>query len=426
MAYVLPFGRHKNQPLEAVPADYLAVRAECASCRAFLTYLPAVEPYTTMADRNASPTAILDVLTRMDELGIPLHSDGAAVSVPWPHSRRVPADLTALLLVRVPGPQAGRRLAAWLKRGLRDHSIPVEDNRDLGAEQIDAHLKKAARHTGPYDDLQDVKVHVQWPSLAAGQRYQGVLYIEKEGFAPMLEEARVAERFDLAVISCKGQSVVAARRFVDTVCARGRGVPLFVVHDLDKAGFEISQRLTRVSDWARQNDRVTYEFQNDIDVIDLGLRLADVEEYGLEDLAEECEFKGGFASDSIATEEEREFLLSGRRVELDAFTAPEFIEWLEAKLGEHLPDRLIPDDDVLADAYRRAVAAAKINKAIAEVRVAAIEEARSTEVPESLRSQLEEAMEDGEGAWDQALYDLVADADGPEAAGGGESPPDAG
>jgi hypothetical protein len=281
-------------------------------------------------------------------------------------------------------------------------SIPV------GTLRIDAHLKKAARHTGPYDDLQDVKVPVQWPSLAAGQRYQGVLYIEKEGFAPMLEEARIAERFDLAVISCKGQSVVATRRFVDRVCAKVWGVPLFVVHDFDKAGFEISQRLTRVSEWAREHDRVTYEFQNDIEVVDLGLRLADVEEYGLDGKAEQCKFKGGFASDSIATAEEREFLRSNRRVELDALTAPEFIEWLEAKLEEHLPDRLIPDDGVLADAYRRAVAVAKINRAIEDVRAAAVEEARSLEVPKNLRRQLEKAMEDSEEAWDQTLYELVA------------------
>src|SRR5262249_42147264 len=158
------------------------------------------------------------------------------------------------------------------------------------------------------------QLHVEWPSLAAGQRYQAVLYIEKEGFAPILEEARIAERFDLAVLSCKGQSVVAARKFVDHVCAKGRGVPLLVVHDFDKAWSEISQRLTQVSDWALEYDRVTYTFQNDIEVIDLGLRLEDVEEYELDE--EEVEFEGRFARDSICTEEEKEFLRSGRRVEL--------------------------------------------------------------------------------------------------------------
>ena len=179
-----------------------------------------------------------------------------------------------------------------------------------------------------------------------------MLYIEKEGFEPMLQEARIAEGFDLAILSCKGQSVVAARRFVDEVCALGSGVRLFVVHDFDKAGFEISQRLTRVSDWAEEYDRVAYRFKNRIDVIDLGLRLQDVQRYGL--AHEPFKFKGRFASDSICTDEEKAFLKSGRRVELNAFTSPQFIEWLERKLTQHLPKRLIPADDIVQAAYRRA------------------------------------------------------------------------
>jgi hypothetical protein len=94
----------------------------------------------------------------------------------------------------------------------------------------------------------------------------------------------IAERFDLAILSCKGMSVVAARRFVDEVCAQGGGVPLLILHDFDKSGFEISQRLTTVSEVARKKNLVTYHFKNKINVTDLGLRLADVRKY---DLAEE-------------------------------------------------------------------------------------------------------------------------------------------
>lgn len=278
----------------------------------------------------------------------------------------------------------------------------------VGTLDIDAHLRGAARRHRPFDGLKDNLVHVQWPSLAPGQRYQGVLYIEKEGFEPLLEEGKIAEKYDLAVISCKGQSVVAARRFVDYVCAMYGGVPLLVVHDFDKAGFEISQRLTRVSAWAEANDRVTYRFRNAINVTDLGLRLADVEKYGLEDKAEECDFKGGFARDSIATDAEKEFLRSGRRVELNAFTSPEFLEWLEGKLGESLPKRLIPPDDVLADAYRRALAVASINRAIEGAVAEAVEKAKHAKVPRALRRHLEQALSGESGAWDQVVYDLAS------------------
>jgi hypothetical protein len=140
------------------------------------------------------------------------------------------------------------------------------------------------------------------------------------------------------------------RRFVDEVCRKGGGVPLFVVHDFDKAGFEISQRLTQISDWAEEQDRVTYRFENEINVTDLGLRLTDARAYALE--SERARFKGGFARDTITTQEEREFLRSNRRIELNALTSPQFIEWLEDKLSEHLTQRLVPEDAVLVDAYR--------------------------------------------------------------------------
>jgi hypothetical protein len=281
----------------------------------------------------------------------------------------------------------------------------------VGTVQIDNHLNHASRQCDPYDDAESEAMDTEWPSVAAGQRYQAVLYIEKEGFEPLLAEARIAEKFDLAIMSCKGQSVVAARRFVDEVCAATAGVPLFVVHDFDKPGFEIAERLTTVSDWAEDNDRVAYEFQNAINVTDLGLRLADVQSYDL--ASEACRFTGRFARDSIATEAEREFLRSGQRVELNAFTSPQFVEWLEGKLKKHLPKRLVPANSILESAYRRVLCMVAINQAIDSVREEAIEAAKNAKLPKSLRRQLAQRMSSESGAWDEVLYDLVANAPNP-------------
>jgi hypothetical protein len=279
----------------------------------------------------------------------------------------------------------------------------------VGTIQIERHLHQAGRIHGPFDDLKDAGVKVPWPSLAPGQRYRAVVYIEKEGFGPLLKEARVAERFDVAVLSCKGQSVVAARRYVDQVCAVGRDARLGVIHDLDKPGFEISQRLTSVSDWAKENDRVKYRFEHAIDVTDLGLRLADAFKYGLMDRAEHCKFTGSFAPDSIATPEEQEFLASGRRVELNAFSSPQFIKWLEEILTAWLgKERFIPQDDVLTDAYQRALAVARINKAIEKASKQAVKKARGATLPANLRNQLKRKMKrTPEEAWDKTLYEIV-------------------
>jgi DNA topoisomerase VI subunit A len=41
---------------------------------------------------------------------------------------------------------------------------------------------------------------------------------EKEGFTEILSAARIAERFDIAIMSTKGMSSTAARRLVDNMC----------------------------------------------------------------------------------------------------------------------------------------------------------------------------------------------------------------
>ena len=273
-----------------------------------------------------------------------------------------------------------------------------------GTLQIDEHLDEANQDIDPLDV--EFKIDLQWPSLAAGQRYQAVVYIEKEGFAPQLREAQIAERFDVAIVSCKGQSVKAARKFVDHVCRIDGGVPLFLAHDFDKAGFEIGHCLTQVSDRAEETDTVLYRFENEIDVTDLGLRLSDVEKYEL--ASEEFEFSGDFASDSICTGVEKKFLRSGRRVELNAFTAPQFIEWIEDKLTEQgLAKRLVPGDEVIEAAYRRAVVIARLNAAIDDALSGARKDAKGISVPRSLKRQLREAMQDSDEAWDLVLYDLI-------------------
>jgi DNA topoisomerase VI subunit A len=276
----------------------------------------------------------------------------------------------------------------------------------VGTLEIDDYLRKSRIGTDPL--ALDASLDVEWPSEAAGQRYRAILYIEKEGFGPLLKEARIAERFDLAILSNKGQSVVASRKLVDHVCALGGGVPLLIVHDFDKAGFEIAQRLTTVSGWAEEYDRVTYQFANEIDVTDLGLRLEDVRRYGLGE--ERCDFKGRFASDSICTEEERQFLRGGRRVELNAFTSPQLIEWLEAKLTERLGGaRFMPDDGVLADAYRRAIAVSRINAAVREVEEEALRVAEEVQIPADLRQRLAARLAETQVVpWDRAMYALAA------------------
>src|SRR5262249_36748624 len=109
------------------------------------------------------------------------------------------------------------------------------------------------------------------------------------------------------------------------------------------------------------------------------------------------------------------YLRSGRRVELNELTAPEFLEWLQAKLDQHLPGRLVPADNVLEEAYRRAIVVARVNQAIKKAIEEATEEARDASISEDLDCLVRHAMSENDPdgrdesvAWDQALYGLVA------------------
>ena len=72
-------------------------------------------------------------------------------------------------------------------------------------------------------------------------------------------------------------SVRAARQLIDELYRFN--VPVFVLHDFDKHGFSIFGTLGR--------DSIRYKFphRHKLEIIDIGLRLEDVEELGLEERA---------------------------------------------------------------------------------------------------------------------------------------------
>jgi hypothetical protein len=209
-------------------------------------------------------------------------------------------------------------------------------------------------------------------------RFGAVLFIEKEGFLPLLEHVELGRRYDLAIMSTKGVSNTAARRLVDEMCGRYK-VPLLVLHDFDKAGFSILGTL-------RQSNR-RYEFQNAINVIDLGLRLEDVA--GLE--SEGAFDRGSVSAVSAnliangATDEEVEFLLE-RRVELNAMSSDQFVAFIERRLVEHGIGKVVPGGDRLSDAFRLAVRHRRLHALIREAMRRELE--TPVEVPPDLAARV--------------------------------------
>jgi hypothetical protein len=237
-----------------------------------------------------------------------------------------------------------------------------------------------------------------YPTLGPTHRFGAILFIEKEGFMPLFEAVQLAERYDLAIMSTKGMSVTASRELVDMLCAQ-HNVPLLVLHDFDKAGFSIVGTLCR--------DTRRYSFGGTFKRIDLGFRIEDIE--GLE--TEDVHFEDAWAArlnlrENGATPEEIDFLIH-RRVELNAFASDQLIEWIERKLEQHGVSKVVPDNDTLADAYRRMRRQALVQERIDEM-LTELDGGEKESLPEGLSDRVRSRLrEDAALSWDAALRGIV-------------------
>jgi hypothetical protein len=234
--------------------------------------------------------------------------------------------------------------------------------------------------------------------------------VEKEGFLPLLQAAGIAERYDLAIMSSKGMGTTSVRNLIGQLFDT---VKILVLHDFDKSGFSIAGTLTR--------DTKRYAHVADVKVIDLGLRLTDVEQWELQaedvvhsaDPAENLKLNG-------AEPEEIAFLrgepvysygggrFRGQRVELNALTSEAFVRWLESKLNEQQIRKVIPDKVTLERAYRRAVSMRRYRAVMRRAADEVTAYGATLEIPGDLDVQIQnELARQPSQSWDRVIESLL-------------------
>jgi DNA topoisomerase VI subunit B len=245
----------------------------------------------------------------------------------------------------------------------------------------------------------------RFPTCGPENRFDSVLFVEKEGFEPLLKSARISERFDIAPMSTKGMSVTASRLLIDELAQRGVR-RILVLRDFDLSGFSIFGTL------GKTNRR--YTFENNVPLIDIALRLADVQIMSLE--SEPVGVGGDWAKRAAtlrrhgASEEEITFLRN-RRVELNAMTSPQFIAFLESKFAEHGVSKFIPNEVVIEQHSRRIIEKQILAQSIAKISGEIAEQAKITELPTNLREQIERVFaERPDVPWDEALAQVIRSA----------------
>jgi hypothetical protein len=228
----------------------------------------------------------------------------------------------------------------------RGHFEEPHTNRRIGCGTIEVgnYLHKMQEPEIVPAEFADANIDIIGPS----GNIAGVLFCEKEGFNPLFKAVNLANRYDLMIISTKGVSVTAARQLIDNICG-DHDIPLFTLHDFDLAGFLILGTL--------QRDTRRYQFSSTIEVIDLGLRLADIAGLEREPAAAtkvSADIRRGQLAENGATDAEIAILL-GERVELNAMPSDALIAMIERKLKAleaYGLEKVIPDDDVLGEAYQ--------------------------------------------------------------------------
>jgi hypothetical protein len=299
----------------------------------------------------------------------------------------------------------------------RGHLREPHTEKEIGLGTIEARTYQAGwLKAGVVNESADqsINVHGMARLKTSGPRYRygAVLFLEKEGFNPLLEQAQIAERFDVAIMSTKGMSVTASRMLVEAWT--GQGVPVYVLHDFDKSGFSILHTL--------HSSTRRYQFRGNPLVHDLGLRLADVQELGLD--SEPVDYDGNIdprinLRASGATKAECDFLVdsgggwsgwAGQRVELNAMTSDQFVEWLEQKLTAAGVEKIVPDEETLAATYRRAKRLAVVQKTLDSL---AKQAEANVEVPADLVEKVKAGLADDEAeSWDTIIWDIALLADG--------------
>jgi hypothetical protein len=190
--------------------------------------------------------------------------------------------------------------------------------------------------------------------------FNKVLYCEKEGFFPLLIDAKWPEKNDCALLTSKGFASRAVRDLLDLLGESDEPIFFFCVHDADGPGTMIYQAIQEATR-SRPGRKVV--------IINLGLEPAEGREMGLP--VEPVERKGGRAVPvANYADEEREWL-QRNRIEMNAMTTTQFIAWLDQKMAPNLLDgvaaKVVPPASVMSERLAAEVKARVREKIVADV-----------------------------------------------------------
>ncbi|MCX5804344.1 MAG: hypothetical protein NTU69_12600 [Proteobacteria bacterium] len=158
-----------------------------------------------------------------------------------------------------------------------------------------------------------------------------VLFIEKQGFNEIFKRSKIMEELRLGIISGQGYGTRALKRLIQIFI--NRGIVCYSLHDCDLSGYCIGNKLSKGSQ----------TFEDELDIIDIGLNYQDLVELGKDKIIDAEEYYSKKSYINVLkelSEDERNFFFvketgtqfKYRRVEINALTTPELIEFIKKKI----------------------------------------------------------------------------------------------
>lgn len=191
-------------------------------------------------------------------------------------------------------------------------------------------------HSDKRIDLGTTAVEQYRPDL---DQYNSLLFVEKTGFYELLhKDFKLSKKYDIALINSKGYANNAARNLVEKIQAAKANIRLYTLTDFDIKGLGIAEDVAKADELSAMDifncERLGITLE-DIQTYDLSIEPAQYKDKVFSELENSC-------SEGYISDEEYNFLKQNQRVEINAFTPVELIDYLEEKFYEHGIRKLEP------------------------------------------------------------------------------------
>lgn len=239
--------------------------------------------------------------------------------------------------------------------------------------------------------------------------FDKVLYVEKSGLLPILRAGKIAEKYDMALMSSQGFANRSAKELLADFEREFDRVTILCLHDCDISGHEIARTLAEETRTSKHR----------INVIDIGLSVEDVEEWNLEtEVVYIRQTPPAEFLKRLSRLERRFFLgrkasakngaLKGRRCELNAFKPDDLIKFIELKLQSlGLAAKVVPPEEVLQEMHEKQLRAHLQQKVKAEVIKRLNVDAIVTEIVSNLQYQQFSAPQIDDVGGEQGWREIV-------------------